>query len=425
MTGVGIALGAVQLIPLFELVQNNFRVGSASYEQVISYAYPLRQIITFFIPNFFGNPTHHSYFDLFDFTTHPAPAETIFWGVKNYVEAGAWVGILPIALALVAVARRTLRATSHKPLIKFFATLAVISLLFIFGTPLYAILFFGVPGFNQLHTPFRWVFPYTLAMAVLAGMGADILSQQSTVNSQRSPYATRSTSHIFSWLLITLGIAIVGALGASYIFRDQTLALANRIVQSSDLARQAFDSGRMFYSYELGNIFLAAIFLVGAGAVLRMARAAIFLSTRWGRVPAWQIFALALSALELFVIGIEFYPKTNPELKNFTPPAIKFLQQDTSLYRITSYDNPNEKVFNANAGMLFGLQDIRGYDSIIPKQYADLMNLLAPQDELLYNRIAAFYQPDALSSPLINLLNVKYVLSTRQLPNAGYTLVYD
>ena len=75
---------------------------------------------------------------------------------------------------------------------------------------------------------------------------------------------------------------------------------------------------------------------------------------------------------------------------------------------MTSYDSrggPEEKVLNPNAGMLYGLSDIRGYDSIIPKQYTDLMGLLAPQQELLDNRIAPFYDPDPLDSPLLNLLN--------------------
>ncbi|MDE3091692.1 MAG: hypothetical protein KGJ80_20155, partial [Chloroflexota bacterium] len=84
MTVIGIALGAVQLFPLYELVQNNFRSGSVTYQDVIGWAYPVRQVITFFIPDFFGNPTHHSYFDVFDFANHAAPSGTIFWGIKNY-----------------------------------------------------------------------------------------------------------------------------------------------------------------------------------------------------------------------------------------------------------------------------------------------------------------------------------------------------
>jgi O-antigen/teichoic acid export membrane protein len=425
MIFIGIALGAVQLAPLFELVQNNFRSGSVTYADVIGWAYPARQIITFFIPDFFGNPAHHSYFDVFDFSTRAAPTGTIFWGIKNYVEAGSYVGLLPLLLALVALISSfrfqasgsdNLKPETLKPVTWLFATLAVVSLLFTFGTPLYALLFYLVPGFNQLHTPFRWVFPYTLSVAVLAGIGAQILSQQSTANSQQSNRISRFAFQALPLLIIALGAVILLALGASWLARDQTLALADRIVSSSNLARAVFDSGRMFYAYEFRNLLIFAIFLIGAGVVIRVASSP---------QRVWKPLALAVVIGELFVIGAGFYPRTDPRLKEFAPPAVQFLQQDQSLYRITSYDQPNEKVFNPNVGMFYRLSDIRGYDSIIPKQYAELMGLLAPQDELLYNRIAPFYNPDLLSSPLVNLLNVKYVLTTRPLPNAGYTLVYD
>lgn len=436
---VGIALGAVQLVPLYELVQNNFRSGSASYHDVIGWAYPLKQIITFFIPDFFGNPTHHTYVDIFDFTTRAAPNGTIFWGVKNYVEAGAYVGILPLLLALIALASSKCKVQSDlepqtsnlKPVTWLFATLALVSLLFTFGTPLYAILFFSVPGFNQLHTPFRWVFPYTLSVAVLAGVGAHYLE----IGDWRLGIKKFNLSSLISNLFIALGVLLLFVLAASWLARDQTLVLVERILRASNMAQLAFDSGRMFYSYQFRNVALFAIFLLGAGIVLRVASFRFQVSGfkfQVGRFAfcfpyfsLWQSLALIVLIVDLFIIGAPFYPRANPRLAEFVPPAVKFLQQDQSLYRITSYDAPNEKVFNPNVGMFYRISDIRGYDSIIPKQYADLMGALAPQGELLYNRIAPFYTPDPFDSPIINLLNVKYVLTTRPLPNAGYTLVYD
>lgn len=438
---VGIALGAVQLVPLYELVQNNFRSGSASYHDVIGWAYPLKQIITFFIPDLFGNPTHHTYVDIFDFTTRAAPNGTIFWGVKNYVEAGAYVGILPLLLALIALASSKFQVQSSnnlepqtsnlKPVTWLFATLGLVSLLFTFGTPLYAILFFGVPGFNQLHTPFRWVFPYTLSVAALAGVGAHYIE----IGDLRLEIKKFNLSSFISNLFIALGVLLLFALAASWLARDQTLALAERILRASNMAQLAFDSGRMFYSYQFRNVALFAIFLIGAGIAIQVSSFKFQVSGfrfqvgRFAfclpRLALGQSCALIVLIADLFIIGMQFYPRANPRLAEFVPPAVKFLQQDQSLYRITSYDAPNEKVFNPNVGMFYRISDIRGYDSIIPKQYADLMGALAPQGELLYNRIAPFYNPDPLDSPIINLLNVKYVLTTRPLPNAGYTLVYD
>ncbi|MER3460752.1 MAG: hypothetical protein C4303_06415, partial [candidate division GAL15 bacterium] len=53
------------------------------------------------------------------------------------------------------------------------------------------------------------------------------------------------------------------------------------------------------------------------------------------------------------------------------------------------------------------------------------MALIQPQGELLYNRIAPITQPEALNSPLLDLLNVKYILSELPIDNPRLTLVYD
>ena len=110
MVGLGLALGGVQLIPLYELVRQSFREGSASLQQVRDWAWPSRQILTFLLPDFFGNPTHHSYFDIWQRAWTPVtqnalgkPLNTIDWGVKNYVEGGNYLGIVTLLLAGVGV----------------------------------------------------------------------------------------------------------------------------------------------------------------------------------------------------------------------------------------------------------------------------------------------------------------------------------
>ena len=193
---LGLAAGAVQLLPLYELVQQNFREGSASYRQVIDWAWPDRHVLTFLLPDIFGNPSHHRWFDLWELRWQPATVNwlgesrnTIFWGIKNYVEGGNYVGVSTWLLAALAVCapltRMVFRSgdkqsdSSYAANLQLrvptliFASLALVSLLYAFGTPLYALLFYGLPGWDQLHSPFRWVFPFTLAMALLGGIGLE------------------------------------------------------------------------------------------------------------------------------------------------------------------------------------------------------------------------------------------------------------
>ena len=208
MAVLGGALGAVQLLPLVELLPLNFREGSASLAQVLDWAWPSRHVLTFALPNVFGSPSHHQWFDIWARVWTPATvnalgeqSHTIFWGIKNYVEGGNYLGLATWLLAAVAVVEAVVEAArvvwkkrlgignwrlgdapaaanlqspisnrsiaqSPNPLISplptfFFAGLAVLSLLFAFGTPLYALLYYGLPGWSQLHSPFRWVFPFT------------------------------------------------------------------------------------------------------------------------------------------------------------------------------------------------------------------------------------------------------------------------
>ncbi len=424
MVVLGLALGAVQLIPLYELVSSSFRQDSASYQQVVGWAFKRRRLIAFVIPDFFGNPSHHSYFDVFSRQMvavtqnyYGDPISTIDWGIKNYVEGGSYLGILPLLLALVAVFRR------RSKYVWIFAGLAAISLAFVFGTPLYALLFYLLPGIRQLHSPFRWIFPYTLSVAVLAGIGAHHCEAQSSKLKAQIGNSKFEIVYKLGWLALLAGLGVMAALGLSLVFPDTVIPLAERAMLSLAKAPEAFANGRMFYSYELRNLLIFGLFLASSGAVLLLARR----SLRLGKYKVWKPLALLVLIFDVFVFGYGFNPAADPKLLDFKPPVVEFLQQDESLYRITTYNAPDEKTFNANAGMFYDISDVRGYDSIIPKQYTDYMGLISPQSELQYNRIAPIYtdHPQALDSPLLDLLNVKYILTTQQIENPKYTLIYD
>lgn len=412
---LGVGLAAVQVVPLYELVKNNFRQESATYQQIISWAYPVRRLIAFVVPDFFGNPTHHSYWDVFSHQTittltnaQGAPIQTIYWDVKNYVEGGSYVGVLPLLLALIAIWKVRDRY------VRIFSALAVVSLLFVFGTPLYAVLYYLLPGVKQLHSPFRWIFPYTVSMSVLAGCGASWLAKHASEAEHRP-------GRLLGGLALAGGMLGLGALLVGMQLPTVVIPLAQRAMQSLALASTTFADGRAFFSYEFRNLLIFFLALTGAGLVLWLS------NSRWriGCVPAWQLLTPVVIVAELFVIGAHFNPAADPAIAQFEPPVVAFLRQDEELWRFTTFNVPNETTFNANEGSYFGFSDVRGYDSIIPKQYVDFMQLVEQQGLLLYNRISPLTELGSLDSKLLDLLNVKYVLTTQAIDNPHYTLVYD
>jgi O-antigen/teichoic acid export membrane protein len=425
IAALGVGLGAGQWLPLLELVQQNFREGGASLSQVLSWAYPPRRVISLLIPDFFGNPAHHSYFDLFTFQRVPVTVnalgqqiDSIYWGIKNYVEGASYIGVLPLLLAAIALLKRKGR---H---IWFFATLAIVSLLFVFGSPLYALMYY-LPGLNQVHSPFRWIYPYTLCIGILAGMGCDALrkSLAPTENGRRWPrLADRLADPILPAAATLGGAALLGGLALSLLFKERVAALAERAMYALAKAPEAFADGRMFYSYEFRNLAIFGLALLAGGGVL-------LLRPRLHRPHVWGGLVVAVIVAELFVIGKPFFPANDPALVEYRTPGIDLIKQDDDLFRITSLVGGDEKTMNANTGMLYDLYDVRGYDSIIPRQYVDYMQLLQEQGELPYNRIAPLNErnPEALDSPLLDMLNVKYIVTAkeRSIDNPGYTLVYD
>ncbi len=455
LAALGLTLGAVQFVPLYETAASSFRAGeaAASLEQVLQWAYPIRRLIAFAVPNFFGNPAHHTYFDLFQwrtvpFTTNAAgqPINSPYWDVKNYVEGGAYLGLLPVLLAAVAVweavtgsRRRTTddgpRTTDHGPRTTdrgprtadrgprttdhvtrlsalFFTLLSLFSLGCIFGTPLYALVY-ALPLLQQSHAPFRWVFPLTLAVAMLAGFGAE------TVQRGRFPRAVRWLAALSLWG----GLATLTLLLLSRLFFAQIAPLVERAFQSLSMASDAFPDARAFYSYEFRWVALFGLLLCGTGVVLSLTRARLTLRHR----PIWEFLALALLVADLVAFGAGFNPAVDPALLDYTPPVVSFLQQQPGPWRYAVFTPPGTtRTMNPNVGMFYGLQDVAGYDSLFSRQYADYMRLIEPQNELPFNRIAPFSQWSSLDSPLTDLLNVRYIITEVEIPNpARYRLVYQ
>jgi len=439
----GVGIGAVQLIPMYEVVTQNFRDSSATLEQVRGWALPLRRIATFVIPDFFGSPAHHHYFDVVTRQwqplgpnahgqVNPLCPHCTAWDTKTSVEAGAYLGILPLVLAALAVAN--LRIANSEWRMKddslfairipvfIFAGLALLSLLFAFGTPLYALLFYGLPGWNQLHSPFRWIFPYTLSVSVLAGIGAAYLPQLMKGNGENSssaPLLPRSLAAFGGWLLLAGGLLGLLTLLAALFVPAPFIQAAGFVFERSGLAQNAFADARQFFGYQWPNFLQFFLMMTAAGAALLP------------RSPAPLL--VIIIAIDLLWAGAGFNPAVNPALLQFKPKVAQWLesrQAEDPYFRLDSFDaptGPGNKLFLANAGMYSNLFDVRGYDSIIPGHYARFMQVIQENGDLLFNRIGPLYAPGyaALDSALLDFLGVRYLLTLEDIPNPNYRLVYD
>ncbi|MCI0529300.1 MAG: hypothetical protein L0Y56_17825, partial [Nitrospira sp.] len=305
-----------------------------------------------------------------------------------------------------------------------FTLLALLSLLFAFGTPLYAILFYGLPGWNQLHSPFRWIFPFTLSIAVLAGLGVTYLDV--FVSARHAEQGGRGAEEQGSegrelkledlgWFLFWGGLIGVVVMLVALVAPPPFIAVATLVFDRSGLAQNAFANARQFFGYQWPNFFKFFLMIMASGALLRITRCPIFLPSSIlhplssilyppsssspppprtpAPLPIWKPLVITIIALDLLLAGAGFNPAVEPALLHFKPEVVKWLeaqQAEDPFFRINSFDTPGgrgNKVFLANAGMFSNLFDVRGYDSIIPAQYGRLMHLIQENGDLFFNRI--------------------------------------
>jgi hypothetical protein len=403
---LGGGLAAIQLVPTAEALASNVRQGARTFADVLGFGWPLQQLWTLLLPDLFGNPT-----------------DGVFWGVKNYVEGAQYAGVLSWLLVVIALlAART--ATTW-----IFAAIAVVSLLFMLGSPLYAVLEYTLPGFQQLNTPFRWILPFTASVALLAGLGLQ------AVFDAAKPVKLLVVASLTA---VTLGSLALLVVASSLVFPEPFVSDAWQVAtngflgKAGDLVGNAFASPEMFWSYEArGLVRFGLVAILGGLLILVVLRTRQYLLI--------GILPIVLVALDLFSVHGDFTAATDARLSPGSPtgrpPVVDFIDQreassgDGQPWRFTTYNAWGENTLKANTGMYFGWQDIRGYESIIPRQYADFMQRLhLGSNELPYARIGPFYGGgndfSALDDPLINLLNVKYILTTQRLPNPQLREIY-
>jgi hypothetical protein len=109
---VGVLLGAVQILPTWELLRNSVR-ASASYDFFASFSMPKASVMTFLAPFLMGGG---------DGRLFCAP----YIGQSFYTEYVPYASVLAIMLALVALGRRDRRT-------KFWAGVVVVALMLAFG----------------------------------------------------------------------------------------------------------------------------------------------------------------------------------------------------------------------------------------------------------------------------------------------------
>ncbi len=352
--GCGAAVAAVQLAPTFELAQISARAGEATtYEFASGRPLPLTHLLMLLLPDVFG-----------------APASSVkYWGAEWYHELQAYVGVTPLLLALMATWRGDRRKW-------FFVGLGGVALIYALGAEgfVHTLFYRFVPGVNLMRLPARAGLLFTLSASVLTGMGWDEWN--------RSADASQTTSARAARVLAWIGGFVLAA--GLFAFVEATIRVSDEIVN----ARLLQVTGQSLrFAVLLGLTYLALRYRRHGGS-------------RLGFVVA--TFALIL--FDLWSLGGKFV-FNEPLRPNTTwwPLADRVMTGERASYRVLEYVFPI--IPGTNDQILFHLQNLNGYDPLMPRDAVELT-------EVNYG----------LEPKLLDMLAVRYILLSEEttIDTTGY-----
>lgn len=340
---VGMGLAAVVLLPALELVNFTAR-AHMTYADAVSYSFHPQQLITFLMPEFFGQTD---------------PFIWQYWGLGykeygRYWETYGYIGIAPLLLSGCALFVQRGKVALG------FGIVGVLSLVMAFGShnPLYQVLYEIMPGFDKFRIPSRALFVLGFAAAVLTGIGVDRLFQIDRDQVYRKRFKR--------YLQSVVGIFAVGT-GVYWIFKENLLFWLAGDSELIGYARQSMQTESPSFLTLLGVIWLL-LFAV---------------HKRWIPYAVFAVLTGFLVFSDLYFVGYGFNQgQTVPETI-FYDDDIPFIQarqlQDQGR---VAFRNDRYLLVERNAGLVHRIYSMEGYTSPLrlsetlpPRFGLELMNV--------------------------------------------------
>ncbi len=133
-----------------------------------------------------------------------------------------------------------------------------------------------------------------------------------------------------------------------------------------------------------------------------------------------KVGILGLILLDLGIFGMRFIQPVNIDQWVNKNSAFQFLKNDKGLYRVLPLANTG---LYENVGEIHRISTPGGYHPYILRRYMEFVNVI--NERPISYMVSSFLHVKNYDSRLINLLNVKYVLSAEKIESKKFRLIRD
>ena len=363
---VGLAIGAVQYLPVREYVKWSPRAGGLpDYRTATSYAWPPEELLNSYLPQFSGMLDN-------------------YWGRNGIHLHSDYIGV--VVLALAGLAFSGLRSNPHRKQIIFWSIALIVSILWSLGgaTPFYQLPYALVPGTKYFRAPATIFFVGTLAIALLACVGTERFLRLQV-----------SRRYVIGWLIFGGVIALLASLGG-------LTNVAESFADPRMIDRVQANSGSVFLgawrSFAFVLLFAALWYVLDTGRISV-------------KHAAWVV--AALMAIDLWSIERIYWMFSPPAKVIYASnPIIETLKSEPQPVRVFAFpvrQRGPDAILNGDALMTHRLRNVLGYHGNQLGRYNDLVGLNSDDNRLF-------------SANVLQLTNTKYFLTNlSELPFIGNT----
>lgn len=367
---LGLIMGAIQFLPVFEYVPWSPRAGGLrGWDLAVSYSFPPEELVNTYIPQFTGILDH-------------------YWGRNGIHFHSEYLGAVVLVLAVLGLAAAWRGA--RRSFGRFWIVTGAVALIWSLGgyTPFYHLVYAIVPGTKFFRAPSTMFFTVGLVIALLAAFGLErVLDAQVTRR-----YAA-------GWLIASAVVLLLGVTGA--------LSSMAEAIASTEVAELVHANAPDLL---LGAVRTAIFTALAAGLLFACAA---------GKVQARHtaLILIALAGVDLWSVERLYW--------RFSPPASQVFAADATTQYVLQQPVPgrvwarplsaqfarHDPFLLGDALMVHGVRLVLGYHGNELGRYDQLVD----KDE--------GYR--AVASPQVwKLLDIRYLLTNvDSLPVAGFTRV--
>ena len=337
---VGLAMGAVQYLPLMEYVPWSPRAsGLASYASATSYAWRPEELFNVYLPQFSG-------------------MLSAYWGRNGIHLHSDYVGV--VVLILAGAAFIGLRTEPRRKHIIFWSAALLISVLWSLGaaTPFYHIPYVIIPGTKYFRAPATIFFIGALAIGLLACVGTERFVQSRVTR-----------GYLIGWGIAGAVIALLASVGA---FTNIGETFAGDRQLDRLLANSGAVTGGAWRSFAFVALTIALGFALLHGRISR-------------KYATWAL--AALMAVDLWTIERLYWMFSEPASTIYaTNSIIETIQKEPQPVRVLAFpvQSPSQPdaLLSGDALMSHRIRNVLGYHGNQIGRFDELVGTNAEDNRL-------------------------------------------